>query len=147
MRPSSTKSRPSSGSMTLVSAASTSSTEGMPTASHTHFSAGWSTFSDIVDFEPEPAVLRCRGDEDRATQSLRRPAFSRALTSARDAVVDLSELSFGDSSLILDLAPLARRLRMTRASLRLRSPQPQIQRLIELVGLDLLPGVVLETAV
>jgi len=62
-------------------------------------------------------------------------------------VVDLSELSFADSSLILDLAALARRLRMTGASLRLRSPQPQIQRLIELVGLDRLPGVVLETAV
>ena len=62
-------------------------------------------------------------------------------------VVDLSELSFADSSLILDLAALARRLRMAGASLHLRSPQPHIQRLIELVGLDRLPGVVLETAV
>jgi anti-anti-sigma factor len=102
------------------------------------------TFPYIVDFDPQPAVLRCRGDEDRATQSLRRPAFSRALTSARDVVVDLSELSFADSSLILDLAALARRLRMAGAHLRLRGAQPHIQRLIELVGLDRLPGVVLE---
>jgi len=108
---------------------------------------GRCTFPYIVDFEPQPAVLRCRGDEDRATQSRRRPAFSRALTCARDVVVDLSELSFADSSLILDLAALARRLRMAGASLRLRGAQPHIQRLIELVGLDRLPGVVLETTV
>ena len=104
------------------------------------------TFPYIVDFEPQPAVLRCRGDEDRATQSLRRPAFSRALTSARDVVVDLSDLTFADSSLILDLAALARRLRMAGASVRLRGAQPHIRRLIELVGLDRLPGVVLEPA-
>ena len=80
-------------------------------------------------------------------QSLRRPAFSRALTCARDVVVDLSELSFADSSLMLDLAALARRLRMAGGTVRLRSPQPHILRLIELVGLDRLPGVVLETPV
>jgi len=59
-------------------------------------------------------------------------------------VVDLSELSFADSSLILDLATLSRRLRMSGGTLRLNAPQPHIQRLIQLVGLDRLPGVVLE---
>jgi anti-anti-sigma factor len=63
---------------------------------------------------------------------------------ARDVVVDLSELSFADSSLMLDLATLSRRLRHAGRTLRITSPQPQIQRLIELVGLDRLPGVVLE---
>src|SRR4051812_34793988 len=103
-----------------------------------------SSLQGIVDFEPQPGVLRCRGDEDRATQSLRRQAFSRALTCARDVVVDLSELSFADSSLMLDLAALSRRLRQAGRTLRLQRPQPQIKRLIELVGLDRLPGVVLE---
>jgi anti-anti-sigma factor len=59
-------------------------------------------------------------------------------------VVDLSELSFADSSLMLDLATLSRRLRHAGRKLRLTRPQPQIQRLIELVGLDRLPGVILE---
>jgi stage II sporulation protein AA (anti-sigma F factor antagonist) len=99
---------------------------------------------DIVDFESQPAVLRCSGDEDRATQSLRRQAFARALTSARDVDVDLSQLSFADSSLMLDLAALARRLRHAGRTVRLFGAQPQIRRLIELVGLDRLPGVVLE---
>jgi len=61
-------------------------------------------------------------------------------------VVDLSDLTFADSSLILDLAALARRLRLAGASVRLRGAQPHIRRLIELVGLDRLPGVVLEPA-
>ena len=102
------------------------------------------TVQTIVDFEAQPAVLVCRGDEDRATQSLRRQAFARALTSAQDVVVDLSGLAFADSSLMLDLAALSRRLRHAGRTVRLRSPQPQIRRLIELVGLDRLPGVVLE---
>ena len=97
-----------------------------------HSARGRSSFAAIVDYEPQPAVLHCRGDEDRATQSLRRQAFARALTSARDVVVDLSELSFADSSLMLDLAALARRLRHAGRTLRLTSPQPQILRLIEL---------------
>ena len=87
-------------------------------------------------------MLRVCGDEDRATQSLRRRPLSRALALARkDLVVDLSELDFADSSLMLDLAMLARRLRTTGKCLRLEGAKPHIQRLIELVGLDRLPGV------
>jgi len=61
-------------------------------------------------------------------------------------VVDLSGLVFADPSLMLDLAAVARRLRATGRALRLRQPQPQIMRLIELVGLHRLPGVQLELA-
>ena len=68
--------------------------------------------------------------------------MSRALALARaDLTVDLSELQFADSSLMLDLAMLARRLRKNGRAMVLRGAQPQIQRLIELVGIDRLPGV------
>ena len=61
-------------------------------------------------------------------------------------VADLSGLAFADSSLMLDLAALARRLRTHDRELKLRGAQPQIKVLIELVGLHRLPGVALEGA-
>jgi anti-anti-sigma regulatory factor len=59
-------------------------------------------------------------------------------------IVDLSELTFADPSLMLDLAMLARRLRTRGRALLLRDAQPQIRTLIELVGLHRLDGVRLE---
>jgi anti-anti-sigma factor len=72
--------------------------------------------------------------------------LARAFASQSDVVVDLSELSFADTSLMVDLAMLSRRLRRRGRALVLRGAQPQIQRLIELVGLDRLPGVGFELA-
>jgi anti-anti-sigma regulatory factor len=91
-------------------------------------------------------VLSCWGDEDRSTQSLRRPALSRALASERDLVVDMRGLTFADPSLMVDLAMVARRLHRGGRALRLRGAEPQIRVLIELVGLDRLSGVSLEPA-
>jgi anti-anti-sigma factor len=59
-------------------------------------------------------------------------------------VVDLRQLTFADSSLILDLAIVARRLRRGGRRMALRGPQPQVLRVIEWVGLQRLPGVALE---
>ena len=59
-------------------------------------------------------------------------------------MVDLRELAFADASLMLDLAMLARRLRAQGWVILLCGAQPQIQTLIELVGLHKLPGVRLE---
>ena len=56
-------------------------------------------------------------------------------------IVDLSGLRFADSSLMIDLACLAQRLRAHGMTLSLRHPQPHIRRLIELVGLHRLPSV------
>lgn len=59
-------------------------------------------------------------------------------------IIDLSELVFADSSLMLDFAMLARRLRAHGQAILLCGAQPQIQTLIEAVGLHRLPGVKLE---
>ena len=89
-------------------------------------------------------MLRCCGDEDIATQGCRRAALSRALAARTDVVVDLEELTFADSSLMLDLAMVARRLRIAGRRLHLRNAQPQVWRVIEIVGVHRLPGVVLD---
>jgi anti-anti-sigma regulatory factor len=47
---------------------------------------------------------------------------------------------------MVDLAMVARRLRQAGGRMTLRGAQPHIQRLIELVGLDRLPGVAAEWA-
>ncbi len=59
-------------------------------------------------------------------------------------IVDLSELAFADTSLMLDLAALARRLRRHGFTLCLHGPQTQVRILIELVGLNRLDGIKLE---
>ena len=67
-------------------------------------------FPRIVSFDEHQLLLRVSGDEDRATQSLRRRPLSRAICSCVDDVtVDLSELTWCDPSLLLDLAMVARR--------------------------------------
>jgi anti-anti-sigma factor len=98
----------------------------------------------IVEFSEQPSVLRCSGDEDAATQGRRRTALSRALSSESDLIVDLRELTFADTSLMVDLAMVARRLRRAGRQMLLSHPQPQVWRVIEIVGLHRLPGVVAE---
>ena len=80
------------------------------------------------------------------TSGRRRRALSRALKAGRDVVVDMGGLSFADSSLMIDIAVLARRLRQNGRQLRLRGAQPQVRRLIELMGVHRLPAVALELA-
>jgi anti-anti-sigma regulatory factor len=61
-------------------------------------------------------------------------------------VVDLRGLRFADSSLMVDLAVLARRLRADGRALRLRGAQPQVQALIEMMGVHRLPAVAIVPA-
>jgi anti-anti-sigma factor len=95
----------------------------------------------IVSFDGQLGLLRVSGDEDRSTSGRRRRAISAALHATRDVMVDLSELEFADSSLMIDLACLAQRLRAHGGTLWLREPRPNVRRLIEVVGLHRLPSV------
>ena len=96
----------------------------------------------IVSFEEQPARAALRGRRGRGRRrAVAAGAFSRALKSRGDVIVDLAELSFADASLMFDLAMLAKRLRDARPPSPARDAQPQIARLIELVGLHRFPGV------
>lgn len=100
----------------------------------------------IVEFDDRTGTLHCAGDEERCTQGIRRAGLTRAIRSQRDVVVDLRELSFADTSMMLDLAALARRLRAGGRIVVLRDPQPQIAALIELTGLNKLSGIQLQSS-
>ena len=88
--------------------------------------------------------MRIAGDEDRTTSGRRRRPLSVALKATRDVIVDLSELHFADTSLMIDLACLAQRLRAQGRMLSLNGAQPNIRTLIETVGLHRLPAVQLD---
>ena len=64
-----------------------------------------------------------------------------AFRAQSDVTVDLRDLTFADTSLMMDLAMLSNRLRRRGRALVLDGAQPQIMSLIEMVGLDHLPGV------
>jgi len=74
----------------------------------------------VVLFDAQRSVLVVSGEEDRVTAGRRRREISSALRSAADVLVDLHGLTFADSSLMLDLAMLARR----RRALVVRSSSP-----------------------
>ena len=59
-------------------------------------------------------------------------------------IVDLSDLRFADSSVMLDLAVLAQRLRAHGRTLWISGAQPNVRRLIETVGLHKAPAVRLD---
>lgn len=80
------------------------------------------------------------------TQARRRTALTRAIKAPADLVIDLTELTWADASLMLDFVMLARRLRAQGRDVALCNAQPQIVALIELVGLDRLPGVRVDRA-
>jgi anti-anti-sigma regulatory factor len=61
-------------------------------------------------------------------------------------IVDLSDLRFADSSVMIDLACLAQRLRAQGRTLWLSGAPPNIRTLIETVGLHRLPAVRLDGA-
>ena len=70
----------------------------------------------------------------------------RALRAQTNVVVDLSELAFADSSVMLDLAVLARRARARGREILVCGAQPQVMLLIKHVGLHRLPAIQFEPA-
>jgi anti-anti-sigma regulatory factor len=67
-----------------------------------------------------------------------------AFRAQSDVIVDLSDLDFADTSLMVDLAMLSNRLRRRDRKLVLQGAKPQVRYLIELMGLHRLPGVWLD---
>ncbi|MBV9417122.1 MAG: STAS domain-containing protein [Solirubrobacterales bacterium] len=65
----------------------------------------------------------------------------RAIHAQADVTVDLTALAFADSSVMLDLAVLARRLRAHGREILVRGAQPQVLALIKHVGLHRLPAI------
>jgi len=102
--------------------------------------AGWTADHDPV---PEPFYVIERTADGRRTIApcgeldlATAPRLEERLAGAIDTVLDLSELSFIDSSGIRVLISTARRARAEAWELTVQNPQPAVLRAIEIVGLD-----------
>ena len=85
------------------------------------------------------ALLRPSGELDLATVELFRREVQAALAEEpTDLVVDLTDVSFLDSSGIAVLAAALKSQRSRDAALVVTNPQPIVQRALELVGLGTL---------
>jgi anti-sigma B factor antagonist len=85
------------------------------------------------------ALLRPSGELDLATVELFRREVQAALaTEPADLVVDLTDVSFLDSSGIAVLAAALKAQRARDAAFVVTNPQPIVQRALELVGLGTL---------
>lgn len=85
------------------------------------------------------AVLRPSGELDLATvEPFRRDVLAALDDEPEDLVVDLTDVSFLDSSGIAVLASALKAQRARNAVLVVTNPQPIVQRALELVGLGIL---------
>jgi anti-sigma B factor antagonist len=81
-----------------------------------------------------PRTLRLAGELDIAVADRLRAAFHE-LDGHGDLVLELSELTFMDSSGIHACAGIATELAQTGARLVLDDPRPMVQRVVEIAGL------------
>ena len=106
-------------------------------------------FASSIDFEHRPGTLRLeseadgivavcvQGDFDVANVSALRDEVDKTLASGEDLILDLSEASFIDSSLIHVLFDAARAVRGREQSLVLQlGTAPIVERALEIAGIE-----------
>lgn len=79
-----------------------------------------------------------RGEIDLAAKDELRRRFENAITPGRRLVIDLTEVSFMDSSGIEALCVARRRAIRAGGSVLLRGPSPIVLRTLEIAGVDAL---------
>jgi anti-sigma B factor antagonist len=88
------------------------------------------------DRDSEYTVVWVRGEHDIATRVSLVAAIARAAQrDEADLLVDLSEVTFMDASIIGALVGSRNRLRVRSQSLQLRAPSPPARRVLDLCGL------------
>jgi anti-sigma B factor antagonist len=95
----------------------------------------------VTSFEPEPGdrdVIPFAGDLDAHTAPMLQKAVDRTLAAApaRVLIIDLSEVSFIDSSGLSVIVGAHKRLSDAGAGVRLVVGSPQVTKVLGLTGLD-----------
>ena len=96
--------------------------------------AGALTIDVVVD--GSGVVCRLSGELDSATGPLLRAVLNDRIDASQDTVIDLSAVTFIDSSGVGVLVGALRRFQETGHKLSLREPNPSIRRVLEMTGLS-----------
>ncbi|HEY3941554.1 MAG TPA: STAS domain-containing protein [Acidimicrobiales bacterium] len=102
--------------------------------------SGPSPFAVVVsldDLDPGAVLVTASGEIDVATAPRVQAAILAQLDGRPvDVVVDLSAVSFLDSSGISALIRARRRVGEVGGTLRLRNPQPKVRRVLQITGVE-----------
>jgi anti-sigma B factor antagonist len=89
-----------------------------------------------------PAIVRVRGDIDLATRDEIRRQIEDSIDGAGRVVLDLSQVTFIDSSGLTVLVETHQRLGQNPEAFAVRAPSPPARRVLALSGLDQLMTIV-----
>lgn len=94
-------------------------------------------FSAFWEDDDEAAVLRIKGELDlSASAALRACLLDEIGLDGPPIVIDLSGVSFVDSTCLGVLISMMRQAQVTRGGLRLAAVQPRVRRALEIAALD-----------
>ena len=94
------------------------------------------TLELIVSEHEDETVVRAAGELDVNTApELREQLANLVSEGARRIVVDLTDVSFVDSTALSVLVSALKRLRQANGDLELASPKPSVRRVFEITGL------------
>jgi anti-sigma B factor antagonist len=89
-----------------------------------------------VESQQFSVVMRLSGEADLSTLGELRDALNEQISGARQLTIDLSGLRFADSSSIRALTDAHLALRAQGGTLELVDPQPNVARILVLLGID-----------
>jgi len=93
-------------------------------------------FTAAVQLDAERAVVMLRGELDLMSVAVLVDCFARIAPPIHEVVLDFAELDFIDGCGLRAIADAAQQVVAYGGSVSIRSPGPQIQRLLELVHFE-----------
>ena len=103
--------------------------------------------TDLEITQVSPERYRVRGELDMASAEILREALQPVAGAQGHLVLDVEELTFIDSSGIRALVQLSSSMNDGVAPLVLSNVPASVQRLLDIVGLEALPGIKVENSV
>jgi anti-anti-sigma factor len=97
-----------------------------------------------IEYSAEDSTLKLSGELDLATRGRLREAVEAWVSPNGGLTLDLSDLTFADSSGLQEIIDIA--IRMDSQPLVLRDPPASFRKLLRITGVEQMSGIVVETS-